>query len=542
MSRIILTITILSLFLITSCDKSKIEEGVSQELAEQRKENLLEVTYGLHFDIPESSEADITAQNVIYILYKKTQARYLYLDFNENREKLKRIEVNKKPIDILFENGHIAIPSDLLIDGGNEIIIDFIAGDLSLNRNSDYLYTLFVPDRASSCFPSFDQPDIKASYFLELGLPLDWEGVSNTRTFQVDTVDNRKLLRFDLSKPISTYHFAFAAGKFKKAADEQSGMIMYFRETDSVKVANNLTKIFELHRQSIAWMEEYTAYQYPFLKLDFVLIPSFQYGGMEHPGNIFYRESSLLLEATPSVNQELRRASLIAHETAHMWFGNLVTMKWFNDVWLKEVFANFMASKIVNPQFPEVNHDLRFLMAHYPSAYEVDRSAGSHPVQQKLENLKNAGTLYGSIIYQKAPIMLRNLEERVGAQAFQNGVRDYLSDFNYANASWDDLLASIENHTAVHLGVWNKAWIRSSGMPEIEYNKSDNNYVVKISNDTANIYWPQKFQYQLTNGQDNQIVDVEIVDEHPPTFSLDRNMDLVLPNYKGAGYGYFKAD
>ena len=108
-------------------------------------------------------------------------------------------------------------------------------------------------------------------------------------------------------------------------------------------------------------------------------------------------------------NQKLRRASVIAHETAHMWFGDLVTMRWFTDVWMKEVMANFMAAKIVNPSFPDINHELRFLFEYYPSAYDVDRTSGSNAIRQPLENLKDAGTLYGNIIYDKAPIVMRQL-------------------------------------------------------------------------------------------------------------------------------------
>ena len=106
----------------------------------------------------------------------------------------------------------------------------------------------------------------------------------------------------------------------------------------------------------------------------------------------------------------LGRASVIAHETAHMWFGDLVTMQWFTDVWMKEVFANHMAAKIVNPAFPAINHDLRYLVDYYPSAYDVDRTAGTNEIRQPLENLNEAGTLYGAIIYQKAPIVMRQLE------------------------------------------------------------------------------------------------------------------------------------
>ena len=116
------------------------------------------------------------------------------------------------------------------------------------------------------------------------------------------------------------------------------------------------------------------------------------------------------------------RSNLIAHETAHMWFGDLVTMNWFTDVWMKEVFANFMADKIMNPIFPKVNHNLQFFSAHYANAYAEDRSLGSHPIKQNLANLKDAGSLYGSIIYNKAPIMMRQLEASMGKETFQKGI------------------------------------------------------------------------------------------------------------------------
>ena len=115
-----------------------------------------------------------------------------------------------------------------------------------------------------------------------------------------------------------------------------------------------------------------------------------------------------------------------------MWFGDLVTMAWFNDVWMKEVMANFMAAKIVNPSFPELNHDLRFLLTHYPAAYEVDRTAGSNSIRQELANLNEAGSLYGAIIYNKAPIAMRQLERSTGESGFRDGMREYLKSSHSA--------------------------------------------------------------------------------------------------------------
>ena len=249
------TFVILSL-LIFSCNSNKVEKGVSFEMAKARKNVLLEIQYNLQFTIPDNINENITGKNTIFFLIEKDEAKYLYLDFSESVDKLKNIQVNRKPAKLIFENEHIVIPTNLLITGYNEIAIEFVAGNLSLNRNPDYLYTLFVPDRASTCFPSFDQPDLKASFSLELRVPKDWEAVSNSRMTMDFEENGRRVMQFMLSKPISTYQFAFAAGKFKKLTDPSSAMTMYYRETDSAKVASNAKDIFDLHKSSIAWMEE----------------------------------------------------------------------------------------------------------------------------------------------------------------------------------------------------------------------------------------------------------------------------------------------
>jgi len=242
---------------------------------------------------------------------------------------------------------------------------------------------------------------------------------------------------------------------------------MFHRETDRARVERNRDAIFDLHAAALAWLEQYTGIPYPFGKFDFVAVPSFQYGGMEHPGAVYYRASSLFLEPSATQNEELGRASVIAHETAHMWFGDLVTMRWFNDVWMKEVFANFMAAKIVNPSFPEVNHDLRFLLAHHPAAYAVDRTAGANPIRQDLANLNEAGTLYGAIIYQKAPIVMRHLERRVGDEAFRDGLRTYLDRYRFGNATWRDLVAVLDPLANEDLDAWSDAWVHGSGRPTV---------------------------------------------------------------------------
>ena len=349
-----------------------------------------------------------------------------------------------------FENEHIVLLAEHLKEGFNKVEINFFAGESLLNRKEDFLYSLFVPDRARTAFPCFDQPNLKANFELTLDIPDNWNAISNAPSALAKIVQGRKNIQYEKSDLMSTYLFSFVAGKFQSVSQTSGGreFTMLHREIDKEKVERNKDFIFYLHAASLQWLEEYTGIKYPFKKLDFTLIPSFQYGGMEHVGAIQYRASSLFLDEDPSQNRLLGRASLIAHEVAHMWFGNLVTMDWFNDVWTKEVFANFMAAKMVNPSFPDINHDLSFLTRHYPSAYGVDRTQGANPIRQELPNLNEAGQMYGAIIYNKAPIMMRQLEYLLGEELFQRGMREYLSTYANKNATWPNLIEILDKQTS----------------------------------------------------------------------------------------------
>jgi len=458
-------------FYAFSCGSKKgefYEEGVSLELAKYRQSTITGLRYALHITIPEAYEKPIFGEETI-ALELSDLANDLLLDFKVPVEYLHEVMVNGQLVTPVFEKEHIQIDSEDLQLGKNEIFIKFRMGETSLNRNEEYLYTLFVPERARTAFPCFDQPNLKATFSLTLDIPAHWQALANGAMIKEDNSGGMKTLNFVETQPIPTYLFDFVAGEFTVVERVVGGreMTMLHRETDLEKVERNIDQVFELHQTAISWLEDYTGIDYPFGKFGFALIPSFQYGGMEHPGAITYKAESLFLGETPTQNQLLGRASLIAHETAHMWFGDLVTMDWFNDVWMKEVFANFMAAKIVNPSFPEINHDLRFLLAHYPSAYAVDRSKGTHPIQQELANLKDAGTLYGAIIYQKAPIAMRMLERNIGTDRFRQGLQSYLTKYAYKNATWDNLIAELDQLTDENMEQWSTQWIKNAGMPSV---------------------------------------------------------------------------
>jgi aminopeptidase N len=443
------------------------EAGVSEGLANERAGRIADLHYDLSLTIPAAKSEPLTGSAVIRFTLADA-GHPLALDFAPDAAGLlSEVRTASAHIEVRQVNGHILVPANALRQGDNQLTLRFRAGNASLNRNDDFLYTIFVPARAHLAFPCFDQPDLKARWTLSLDVPDGWATLANGADATKTSGDGRTRLRFGETPPISTYLFAFAAGKFNVEVAERNGRTfrMFHRETDSAKVARNRDAIFDLHARALAWLEDYTGIRYPFGKFDFLLVPAFQFGGMEHPGAIFYNASGLLLDETATQDQQLGRASVIAHETSHMWFGDLVTMKWFSDVWMKEVFANFMAAKIVNPSFPSINHDLRFLLAHYPAAYNVDRTAGTNEIRQPLANLSEAGALYGAIIYEKAPIVMRQLETILGRDPFRDGLRDYLKKYSFANASWPDLIAVLSNRTPEDLSAWSHAWVEERGRP-----------------------------------------------------------------------------
>ena len=520
--------------------------GVPLTLAEERAARIRDVRYELRFSIPEAMTATVIGSVTIHFTLTDA-ARPLVLDFAGNPDRVRDVRAGSTPITVDVRNEHIVIPVSALRKGANAITLSFDASDLALNRSPEFMYTLFVPARARLAFPCFDQPDIKARYALTLDVPAGWEAVSNGLETGRDRKDSGTTVRFGETQPVSTYLFAFAAGRFQIEAAERGGrrFRMFHRETDSQKVARNRDAIFDLHASALAWLERYTDLPYPFGKFDFVLVPSFQFGGMEHPGSIFYNASSLLLDPSATINQQLGRASLIAHETAHMWFGDLVTMRWFNDVWMKEVFANFMAAKIVNPSFPQINHELRFLYAHYPSAYDVDRTPGTNAIRQPLDNLNEAGSLYGAIIYQKAPIVMRQLEMLVTPDGLRAGLRDYLNHHRYANASWTDLISLLDQRTPEDLAAWSNAWVSEPGRPTVTTEVGSGQIAFRQSDPVSkpSLKWVQRVDVviggaparveRMTLGREPRQLLTSTVSAPPP---------YVLPTGGGIAYGDFVLD
>lgn len=424
-------------------------------------------------------------------------------------------------------------------EGPNELSLEFVSPGTSLHRDTDYVYTLFVPDRASEAFPCFDQPDLKARLTLTLDLPEGWTAVANSPL----KAREGPRLSFAETPPLSAYLFAFAAGRFAARAGKSGGRSfrLFHLPSDAARARRQARELFGLHAESLAALEQYLGRPYPFAKLDFVLLPAFPFRGMEHPGAIFYRSDKLLLEDSASQEDRLGRAGVIAHEVAHMWFGNLATMRWFDDVWTKESFANLMADKVVGPMFPELDHDLRFLAEHSALANAVDRGAGAHPLHQELPNLRQAGLLYGDIVYHKSPFVLRQLEAAAGEEAFRRGLQAYFGRYAWGNASWEELVGVLDEHAPADLKAFSRAWVGRAGRPVVETElKVRRGRVERLILRQEGGVWPQRLE--ILAGGEVFPVRLDLAEVEVPAARGLPAPDFVLPNFKGDGYGRFRLD
>ena len=527
------------------------DSGISSELAQFRKQQVSDIHYTLSFEIPEKKASPIPSRLLLEVEISDL-SHPLILDFHEEASHLFSLNVNGKDTQIDHRNQHLIIAKELLAKGPNSIEIEFTAGELSLNRNENFLYTLLVPDRASTLFPCFDQPNLKANYTLNISAPKNWKVLAGAPEIASEENGDFITHRFAKSDLMSTYLFSFVAGEFEKAKSTSDfPQTMLYRETNPEKINASIPELFILHQQAKEFLEEYTAYPFPFQKLDFATIPIFQYGGMEHVGAIQYRESSLFLDENATDSELLSRAKLIGHETAHMWFGDLVTMDWFEDVWMKEVFANFMAGKLVNPTYPNINHELSFLTNHYPSAYGEDRTKGTNPIRQKLANLKDAGSLYGSIIYDKAPIMMRQLETAMGEAEFQKGIQKYINTYANDNADWNALVEILDENTPLDLQKWSEVWVNQSGRPilsdkiELAKDGTISSFVITQKAEDGSVkIWPQLFDITFFYPTESKTFSVEMVEK---TLDLkeaigEKQPSSILYNSNGLGYGIFPVD
>ncbi len=450
-------------------------DGIPRELARQRAAQLSDIRYHLRFTLTPHAPSASGHED---LQFHSTSSGPVLLDFREGTAT--NLTVNAVAVPAKIENGHIELPATAIHSGENTVSMDFTAPVATAGKaitrfedkddNTEYLYTLFVPMDADMAFPCFDQPDLKGRFHLELTTPDNWTAISNTpvESQSSSASAGRRVTIFTETRPISTYLFAFAAGPFRKVHEAAGLPGLYVRQSKFKKAENEAPEVQQITAQGVDYLSKFFAQPFPFPKYDQVLIPGFAYGGMEHAGATFLREESVLFRTAPTHSDHLNRDILLLHELTHQWFGDLTTMCWFDDLWLKEGFAQYMAYQALAAIAPHENIWKRFYQSIKPAAYSIDSTKGTTPIYQNIANLKDAKSAYGAIVYSKAPGVIKQLAFVLGEENFRDGLRLYLKEHLYANAEWSDLVHAFEKVSSKPLQDWAAMWIRHRGMPQVD--------------------------------------------------------------------------
>lgn len=438
--------------------------GVALGLAKWRARHYRDIRYGIRLTLAEDARK---AEGALCLTLRLP--RYpvdLVLDWRG--EAVREPAVNGEPVRAAVRDEHLVIPRRSLKPGLNSLALGFAAPIAASGTpilryrdrsdGSEYLYTLLVPADASALFPCFDQPDLKARFTLELALPEGWRAVSNAPA----QAEGPGRVRFRESEPISTYLFAFAAGPFRVVTRKGEPVRLFVRRSRLARARAVAPELLRLNRAAIGRFARICGHPFPFAKYDLVLIPDFHYGGMEHAGATFLREDRILLRRPGSPEARRRRALLVLHETAHQWMGNLVTMRWFDDLWLKEGFANYLAYGALQALAPEFDGERA-----WAELADAGRRAAAKPgapaLHAPLANLAAARSVYTDVVYCAAPVLLRCAEREFGAARFRQAVRAFVRRHAWAAADWRDLVRALERSTRRDLRSWARRVILRPG-------------------------------------------------------------------------------
>ena len=445
-----------------------------------------------------------------------------------------RTVVNGRDIDAGFNGAYLTMTADVLRVGGNRVEIDFshpYSSDGSgLYRfrdpedGRDYLYTDFEPYDQHRLFPSFDQPDLKARYATVVTAPADWQVISIVAESNVVERESTKIWTFPVSAPISTYIYALHAGHYHSWESAAGDIPLRLFARESLVPYIHPEHWFEPTQHGFDFYQEYFEVAYPFGKYDQVIVPHFNAGAMENVGAVTFSERYL---SRGTVTRQARRSisSVILHEMAHMWFGDLVTMDWWNGLWLNESFATFMATlaMVENTEFTD---EWQSAYRRTIGAYRADERDTTHPIEMPIPDTDAAFANFDSITYGKGSATLTQLNYLVGPEVFRRGVSQYLKTHAYGNTTIDDFLGAISDVAERDLQAWAAEWLHEPGTNTISVDfECENEAIASMSlTQSAPDAWQTLRTHRTQIGLYQFGVDAVTVNTLPVTYAGERTV------------------
>ena len=351
--------------------------------------------------------------------------------------------------------------------------IEYSNAGVGLQRTVDsddgevYLYTHAEPYDAHGWFTCFDQPDIKGTYAVSMTGPARWSYVQNQpETARVDHGDGTCTVSFAETRPLSTYLIAAAAGPYVEVRDQYNGipLVLYARKSLERELREQAPEIFEITKAGLAWYEEKFGVPYPFAEYKQLMVPEFNEGAMENPGCITINDELCIFKGPATATRKAYRRDVVLHEMAHMWFGDLVTMRWWNGLWLNESFATVMQLLAEADGLREESVWLGFTNATKVGALRADQMPTSHAVETPAPDIDTTLLNFDGITYNKGASALRQLVAYIGEDAFFLGLQRYIRAHAWQNATLEDLLGCFEAASGRDLTRWTHDWLETTGV------------------------------------------------------------------------------
>ena len=441
--------------------------------AEDRVARVHHIDYELSLELTEGR--DTYTGRVVITFHLDSSDTPLFLDFSGGP---RLATVNGSHVE-LDQRGHrIWLPPDQL-RMHNRIVIEYensydATGDglhhfVDPEDGATYIYSNLEPFSAHRIFPCFDQPDIKATYRMMVAAPREWRVITSDAAGEIsDLPGARRLHDFPRSARFSTYLFSLIAGPYERveSAHRRCPLGLYGRASMRVELERSADEIFEITGQGMDYYADLFGRPYPFGKYDQLFVPEFNAGAMENVGAVTFHDSFIFRDP-PTYGQRLTRGEVVLHELAHMWFGDLVTMRWWDDLWLNETFATYLSFRCLadatrfSDAWQVFNGQMR------PAAYRQDQLATTHPVATLVEHTDQAVGNFDGITYEKGAAVIKQLVAALGNDAFREGLHAYIDRHAWGNASLADFLGALGEAAGRPLDDWAGSWLQTASLNTI---------------------------------------------------------------------------
>ncbi len=446
------------------------ENILTRDVAETRSSLVSTTSYTLELTLKEQA-AEYRGRCLVEFDYRRDSTDHLKLDFIT--KEIHALTLNGKATEeYLKEDFAVYLNEDHLREGRNtlEIIYTSVFDNTGSGfhkfhdpeDNAEYMHTDFEPYDAHRLFPCFDQPDIKASYQLTVTGPSKWTYIHNTRPEHTRTNGDEITITFKRTPLFSTYLFALVVGPYTRWEDRYNEVPLGIYCRKSLAKYMDADNIFAITREAMGTLEAYFDYPYPYDKYDQVFVPEFNFGAMENVGCVTFSEH-YVFRNKKLYSEHLDRANTITHEMVHMWFGDLVTMKWWNDLWLNESFADYL-SYFAMSKGKLFSDSLEHMYVRKEWAYQQDQYSTTHPIASSARDTIEAFSNFDGISYSKGASVLRQLQYFIGDEAFRTAIGHYFKRFAEKNTTLDDFLAIMTETSGIDIIAWSRQWLETTGV------------------------------------------------------------------------------